>query len=117
MRFYQIAIIVISSLMIFQGFQRFHKGQNGQTFYKFLVRLIVWGGMLLIALFPSFTNVIASLIGIEGNINAVILTGFILIFLMIFRLLSAIERLEQQLTKLTREKTLKNIKQKTSKSQ
>jgi hypothetical protein len=56
------------------------------------------------------TNFIAELIGIEGNINAVILIGFLLIFLMIFKLLSAIERLEQDISKITRQDSLKDIK-------
>ncbi|NTW27549.1 MAG: DUF2304 domain-containing protein [Candidatus Moranbacteria bacterium] len=107
---YQIAITLISSLMIFKGFENYIKGKNGQTVLKLLVRIIVWGGMVLIALFPRFTNILASTIGMEGNINAIILTGFILVFLMIFKLLSAIERLEQSLSQVTRNETLKEIK-------
>jgi hypothetical protein len=111
MHFYQIAITLISLFMIFQGFKNFFKirGQ-GQTFIKLLVRIIVWGGMAIIAIYPKVTNDIASLIGMEGNINAIILTGFILVFLMIFKLLNAIERLEQQITKVTRKESLKEIK-------
>jgi hypothetical protein len=41
--------------------------------------------------------------------NAVVLTGFILVFLMTFKLLSAIERLEQQLSEVTRKDALKEI--------
>jgi hypothetical protein len=66
--------------------------------------------MALIATFPKITNSIAEIIGIEGNINAVILIGFLLIFLMIFKLLSAIERLEQQVSEVTRTESLKKLK-------
>jgi hypothetical protein len=66
--------------------------------------------MALIATFPKITNSIAEIIGIEGNINAVILIGFLLVFLMIFKLLSAIERLEQQISEVTRTESLKKIK-------
>jgi hypothetical protein len=66
--------------------------------------------MALIATFPKITNSIAEIIGIEGNINAVILIGFLLIFLMIFKLLSAIERLENDISKVTRQDSLKDIK-------
>jgi len=55
---------------------------------------------------------LASLVGLQGNINAVILTVFLLIFLMIFKLLSAIERLEQSISELTRKESLKEIKKK-----
>jgi len=95
--------------MIYQGIAKYVKGGTSQTFLKVLIRIIVWGGMALIAIFPSFTNVLANVIGMAGNINAVILTGFILIFLIIFKLLSAIEKVEQQITELTRKESLQKI--------
>lgn len=107
---YQIIIILISAFMIFQGMKNYIRGKDGQTLYKLAIRIIVWGGMAFIAIFPSFTNVLAKIVGIEGNINAVILTGFILVFLMVFKLLSAIERLEQNISELTRKEALKEIK-------
>ncbi len=70
---------------------------------------------MAIALFPGFSSIIADFIGIEGNVNAVILVGFILIFLMFFKLLSAIERLEQQITTVTREFALNEIKEENDK--
>lgn len=107
---YQIAVSIISALMIYQGIVRYIKGQSGQTFYKLSIRIVVWGSMALIALFPSFTNILAKIVGLQGNINAVILTGFLLIFFMIFKLLSAIERLEQNLSEVTRKEALGEIK-------
>lgn len=106
---YQLAVSVISAIMIYKGFENYIKGRNGQTILKLAVRVMVWGGMTIIALFPTFTNVLASTIGMEGNINAIILTGFILVFLMIFKLLSAIERLEQALSEVTRKDAIKDI--------
>ena len=112
LHFYQIAIIFIAAVMIFQGAMNFLKGKNNQTILKLLIRVIVWGGMAVVATYPNLTNTVAELIGMQGNINAVILTGFILVFLMIFKLLSAIERLEQQMTELTRKESLKEINDK-----
>ena len=106
---YQFVVITISLFMIYQGVSRYLKHQSGQTFTKVLVRLFVWGGMFVVSLFPAVTTVLAEMIGIEGNINAVILTGFLLIFLMIFKLLSAIERLEQNISDLTRREALKDL--------
>jgi hypothetical protein len=109
---YQIIVVAVSVFMIYQGISRFLKGTPGQTFLKLLVRIIIWGGMAMIAIIPSFTNVLANIVGLQGNINAVILIGFILIFLMIFKLLSAIERLEQNISELTRKESLKDVKEK-----
>lgn len=106
---YQIVILLIAAVMVSQGIQRYAKGETGQTLFKLLVRLSVWGGMVIIVLFPNISNLLANVIGIQGNINAVILTGFILVFLMIFKLLSAIERLEQQISLLTRTDALEKL--------
>ena len=105
---YQIVIIVLALFMIGQGIKNFLKNESGQTFLKLAVRIIVWGGMAVVVAFPGVSNTVANTIGIQGNINAVILTGFLLVFLMIFKLLSAIERLEQQLTLLTRKKAIED---------
>ena len=106
---YQIVIICISSVMLFQGAKEFFKRETGQTFLKFAVRVIVWGGMAVVAVFPNSTMIVAKLLGIEGNINAIILTGFLLVFLLIFKLLSAIEKIEQNISELTRKEALSHL--------
>ena len=106
---YQIVIIGLAIIMIGQGIKHFLKGESSQTVLKLAVRILVWGGMALVVAFPNVSNAVAKIIGIQDNINAVILAGFLLVFLMIFKILSAVERLEQQLTTLTRQKTLEKI--------
>lgn len=106
---YQIAVIIVSTLMIYQGLDRYFKKQKNQSFLKLFIRLIVWGGMIAIVVYPKVSMSLAKLIGIEGNINAIILVGFILIFLIIFKLLNAIEKLEQQMTEITRKDSLEKI--------
>ena len=106
---YQIIVFAVSSVMLFTGVKDFVKREMGQTFFKLSVRILVWGGMALVAAYPEFTRILAKIIGIEGNINAVILTGFLLIFLLIFKLLSAIEKIEQNISELTRKDTLRHL--------
>jgi len=106
---YQMIVSLISIWMIYQGLRNFIRGKSGQTILKLSVRIVIWGGMLLIALFPNVTIALANIVGLQGNINAVIMTGFILIFLIIFKLFSAIERLEQNISELTRKEALKEI--------
>jgi len=103
---YQVVVVGISSVMLFQGIKEFVKRETGQTILKFLVRLTIWGGMALIAIYPNFSWYLSKMIGIEDNINAVILTGFLFVFLIIFKLLSAIEKLEQNISEITRKEAL-----------
>ncbi|BHH82706.1 DUF2304 family protein [Desulforhopalus sp. 52FAK] len=106
---YQVVILGISSVMIFQGLKEFFKREAGQTVLKLMVRLIVWGGMGVIAAYPNSTIVVAKYLGVVDNINAVILTGFLLVFLLIFKLLSAIEKIEQNVSELTRKESLSHL--------
>ena len=96
--------------MIYQGISNYIRGKSGQTIYKLSIRIIVWGGMVFVSLFPKMISLLAKTLGIIDNMNAVILTGFLLIFIMIFKLLSSIERLEQNISEITRKESLKEIK-------
>jgi hypothetical protein len=107
---YQIIVITISSIMLFLGAKDYIKRESGQTFIKFFVRLVVWGGMGTIAIYPNATIIFARILGMEDNFNAVVIIGFLLVFLLIFKLLSAIEKIEQNLTELTRKEALSHLK-------
>jgi hypothetical protein len=51
---YQIVVVGIATVMLFQGIKEFVKRESGQTVLKLLVRIGVWGGMALIAVYPNF---------------------------------------------------------------
>ena len=84
---YQIGVLTLSAVMLFFSIRGFIIREPGQTLFKFLVRLAVWGSLGVIAIYPNLTRVIAHFMGIEDNINAVILIGFILNILVVFKLL------------------------------
>jgi len=105
---YQVILLSVSSVMLYHGIKDFVKKETGQTVLKLLVRLTVWGGMATVAIYPNFTVLLARMMGIVDNINAVILTGFLFIFLLIFKLLSAIEKIEQNISEITRSKALED---------
>jgi hypothetical protein len=103
---YQVVVVAISSVMLYLGIKEFVNREAGQTILKLAVRLTVWGGMGLIAIYPDFTLIIARIMGVVDNFNAVVLMGFLLVFLLIFKLLSAIEKVEQNISELTRKEAL-----------
>ena len=109
---YQLVIAILALAMIYQGFIRYIRREASQTLLKFLVRLVIWGGMVTVILFPDITNWFAKIIGLQGNVNAVVLTGFLFVFLIIFKLLSSIERLEKQISVLTRQDALEDMDEK-----
>jgi hypothetical protein len=107
---YQLIVVSIASGMLFQGAKEFFKRESGQTFLKFFTRVIVWGGMGLVAIYPNSTIFFARFLGIEDNITAVMIIGFVLVFLIIFKLLSAIEKIEQNVSELTRREALSHLR-------
>ena len=106
---YQIVVVSIASVMLFQGAKEYFKRETGQTFLKFAVRVMVWGGMALVAIYPNSTIFVARFLGIEDNITAVMIIGFLFVFLLIFKLLSAIEKIEQNISELTRKEALSHL--------
>lgn len=115
LQLYQVIVVFIATIMLYQSFAKLIKRDPQQNILKFLTRLAIWGSMGVVALFPPVSSIIAKLIGIEGNVNAVILIGFLSVFIMIFKLLSAIEKLEQKFSELVRKDALKGIKPKVKK--
>lgn len=103
---YQIIVVAISSIMLYLGIKEFVNRETGQTFLKLFVRLTVWGGMAMVAIYPDFTLIIARIMGVVDNFNAVVLMGFLMVFLMLFKLLSAIEKIEQNVSEITRKEAL-----------
>jgi hypothetical protein len=109
LHFYQIVVALISLIMIFFGLEKFIKRTPGQSVLKLLVRFVIWGGMAAVAIFPDISNKLAAFLGLEGNINAVVLTGFLLVFLIIFKILSVVERIEQDITRITRKEAMSSL--------
>lgn len=106
MHLYQVVMVAISSVMLYLGIKEFANRETGQTLLKLAVRVTVWGGMTLIAIYPDSTLFIARVLGVVDNFNAVVMMGFLLVFMLIFKLLSAIEKVEQNISELTRKEAL-----------
>lgn len=106
---YQIVIPIICAVLILNSFRRFITREKNYSLLKLLLRIVVWGGLAAITLMPEMSVVIAEIIGIQDNINALVLLGFVLVFVTIFKLLNLIEAQERTITKLVREIALKDI--------
>jgi hypothetical protein len=88
---------------------RFIWKEKTQTFFKLVTTLIVWGGVLYTSLFPKEVHSLSTRMGFGENLNTLIFFGFVVVFVIIFRLLAVIERTESQLTDLVRKIALKDL--------
>lgn len=109
MNLYQYLLLGLSIFMVSREVVAYCSRQAGKTFLKVLIRFIVWGGVGVIAAYPNITIHFARVIGVVDNINAAIITGFVMIFILIFKLMSAIEKIEQNISELTRNDALKQL--------
>jgi len=105
MPLYQIIVPILCFLLICKAgsdYSRHHK-----TIREFIVWVLFWGALGLIAIFPDSTGIIAGFLGIKSNVNAIIFTALIILFYTTLKLVILNEEQERQLTKLTRALALK----------
>jgi len=80
---------------------RFIHKEQGQSTFKMMATIFIWGGISYVAFFK---------LGSEDNLNTYIFIGFIIVFFILFRLLSILEKNERLLTEIIRKEALKDLK-------
>ncbi len=104
----QIIIALVAVFFLAKSIYQFVKKQAFYTPLKFFSAFFVWSGVLIFALFPHLARIISEKLNIGENLNTLIFIGFVIVFIIIFRLLRTIEALEKNITTLTREIALKD---------
>ncbi|MEN9327346.1 MAG: hypothetical protein RI947_154 [Candidatus Parcubacteria bacterium] len=112
MKFYQYIIAGISLWFIATRLLRFLRREQSQSLFKFMTFLVIWSTIFLIAVFPRVASYLAALAGLNGDGGMIILLGFIIVFLIIFKLLSVIEHMERNITQIVRRDALRDLKYK-----
>jgi hypothetical protein len=99
----------IAVFVIISRFTRFMRKEQGQTIFKLVMTVIVWGSISYISLFPAHLRFISRSLGFGENLNTFIFFGFVGIAVILFRLLAIVEKLERQLTDIVRKNALKDL--------
>ena len=68
---------------------------------------VIWIAAVIIAIYPNITFYFATLLGIQRGIDLIIYISIIALFYLIFHLYVKIESVEQDLTKVVREVSIK----------
>lgn len=108
----QIVIAIISVLYILNSTSRFIRREKSSSILKFLATFLIWTIIFLIAVFPEFFKTELRYLGFGENFNFIIFAGFIIVFVLIFRLLTIIEHLEKNITEIVRKEALRSLPKK-----
>jgi len=104
-----VVFTILSFGVIATRIVRFVRKEQGQTFFKLLLTIIVWGGISYISLFPAHIRYLSRQFGFGENLNTFIFFGFVAVFVVLFRLMAVVEKLEKQITEIVRKNALKDL--------
>jgi len=106
---YQFLLAAIALTFIVSGSLRFFGGAYRQTLFRFLLGSVLWAAVLVFSLFPPASHVVSQWFGFGENLNTLIFIGFVLVFIALFKLVGAVERLEQSITEIVRKEALRGL--------
>lgn len=105
----QIILAFLALLFFIRSIYRYTRRVRGQTFFKFVLSIIIWIGVFITALFPAFAHVIVKVFGLGENFNTLIFAAFVIVFLFLFVLVSLHEKTERKITRIIRIIALKQF--------
>ncbi len=109
---FQIVLAAISLIFMINGLFKFLKKENHQTFFKLLATSVIWGSIFFVALFPALTHTVSEKMGLGENLNTLIFIGFVVIFMILFKLVNIIERIERNISEIVRKEALRKLEKK-----
>lgn len=99
----------VAALFLFDGAVKFFKREGRQTLFKVLANFVVWGSILVLALFPGLSHIVSLRLGFGENLNTLIFLGFVVVLIALFKLLNATERLERNISEIVRREALEKL--------
>ncbi|MBI5044738.1 MAG: DUF2304 domain-containing protein [Candidatus Levybacteria bacterium] len=109
---YKIIIVIICLVFIVDRLKKRINKEPRQSLLKIFTTLFIWGGIIIITLIPSTYDHLMQLLGAKNDKNSLVLFGFIILLVFIYKILSIIERIEKNITEIIRHDSLKGIKKK-----
>jgi len=88
----------------------------GQTLFKLISSILIWGVVLVISIYPDFAYFFAKKLGMGENLNTLIFFGFVIVFTLIFKIFSVVERIEMQITEIVRAIAIREVSKKNKKN-
>ena len=109
MSVFRIALIIIGTYFLWASWLRFVRREKGQTLFKLIASNIIWIPVVLFSVVPGLTHSLSIALGLGENLNTLIFIGFVILFIIIFKLISIIERIERSISEIVRNEALRDL--------
>ncbi len=91
---------------------KFFRQEQGQTSFKLFANSVIWLSIGLFSLFPSQVHLLSQKIGLGENLNTLIFIGFVVVFMIIFKIINILERTERNISEIVRKEALSKLTEK-----
>ena len=106
----QAALVALFAAIILKTIFRFRAGDL--NWKEMIYWLIFWLAATAIVISPDSTFYLANKVGIGRGADLIVYVALVLLFIMVFSLTIKLEKMNRDITKLTRKEALKNDQQK-----
>lgn len=110
--FFQIIIAAVAFAFWANTAIKFLKREKSQSFFKFLTNTIIWFSIAVFSLFPTITHQLSIKLGFGESLNTLIFVGFIIVFMILFKFINIIERIETNISEIVRKEALSRLNDK-----
>lgn len=97
----QIVAVVFALFALSRAFLRF-RGKE-VSLGEFVFWSVTWIVLILLAVFPEYTFLLSSKIGIQRGVDIFVYGGIMLLFYLVFRMYVRLEKIDHSITELVRE--------------
>lgn len=106
----QIIISIVALLVIINAVAKLR--QKTFTLAMFIIWSSLWFAMGVVVWYPNISNIVARFLRVGRGTDAILYISLIVIFYLIFRISARLEKLHQDVTKLTRAIAISSKKEK-----
>lgn len=106
----QVLLLVFALFAGAKIIQRFHADDIGRR--EFFGWILFWFLVVIVAILPDTAAIFAKIAGVGRGADLVVYLALALLFYMLLRLTIRLEKIERNLTKLTRQDTLRQVDKK-----
>lgn len=103
----QIFIIVFALFALSRVIFRYKN--DGITLFELVLWMLFWGLAIVVAIIPDTTNLVATIVGVGRGADLVVYSSLIILFYVVFKLLTRVYRLERDITKIVQNIALKSL--------